>query len=61
MEGMKILRLCAIALASGMPLQAADVTPSRPNVLLIICDDLNDWALHPPGHPRARTPWLCTA
>jgi len=25
-------------------------------VLLIICDDLNDWALHPPGHPKAKTP-----
>jgi len=29
---------------------------NRPNVLLIICDDLNDWALHPLGHPKAKTP-----
>lgn len=28
----------------------------KPNVLFIICDDLNDWALHPPGHPKAKTP-----
>jgi arylsulfatase A-like enzyme len=27
-----------------------------PNVLFIIVDDLNDWALHPPGHPKAKTP-----
>jgi len=33
-------------------------TPARPNVLLIICDDLNDWALHPPGHPKAKTPHM---
>jgi len=31
---------------------------TRPNVLLIICDDLNDWVLHPPGHPKAKTPNL---
>lgn len=29
---------------------------SKPNVLFIICDDLNDWVLHPPGHPKAKTP-----
>lgn len=29
---------------------------ARPNVLFIICDDLNDWALHPPGHPEALVP-----
>ncbi len=29
---------------------------ARPNVLVIICDDLNDWILHPPGHPQAKTP-----
>ncbi|MCF6283970.1 MAG: sulfatase [Candidatus Hydrogenedentes bacterium] len=37
---------------------AADGSTTRPNVLLIICDDLNDWALHPPGHPKAITPNL---
>ena len=26
------------------------------NVLLIICDDLNDWVLHPADHPQARVP-----
>ena len=27
---------------------------NKPNVLFIICDDLNDWALHPPGHPKSK-------
>jgi len=30
----------------------------KPNVLFIICDDLNDWALHPAGHPVAKTPHM---
>jgi arylsulfatase A-like enzyme len=28
----------------------------KPNVLFIICDDLNDWVLHPPNHPKAKVP-----
>ncbi len=28
----------------------------RMNVLFIICDDLNDWVLHPAGHPQVKTP-----
>lgn len=38
--------------------QATDGAAAKPNLLLIICDDLNDWALHPPGHPRVRTPHM---
>lgn len=30
----------------------------RPNVLLIVCDDLNDWVEPLGGHPQARTPAL---
>jgi len=44
------------ALACGRLTYAAEGSVRRPNVLLIICDDLNDWALHPPGHPKARVP-----
>jgi arylsulfatase A-like enzyme len=36
--------------------QAVERTVARPNVLFIICDDLNDWVLHPPGHPKVKTP-----
>jgi len=46
------------ALACSAPADADDELPARPNVLLIMFDDLNDWALHPPEHPKARTPNL---
>jgi arylsulfatase A-like enzyme len=28
------------------------------NVLFIICDDLNDWVLHPADHPQVKTPHI---
>lgn len=28
------------------------------NVLFILCDDLNDWVLHPKDHPQVKTPHL---
>ncbi len=31
---------------------------SRPNVVLVVCDDLNDWIEPLGGHPQARTPVL---
>ena len=43
-------------LACGSLAGAADGSAKRPNVLLIVCDDLNDWVLHPQGHPKAKTP-----
>jgi arylsulfatase A-like enzyme len=33
-------------------------TPTRPNVVLIIADDLNDWVEGMGGHPQAHTPNL---
>jgi arylsulfatase A-like enzyme len=56
------LRLTAISVAcpllTSCSVSAKDDHPkkSKPNVLFIIVDDLNDWALHPPGHPEAKTP-----
>ncbi len=32
--------------------------PARPNVVLIVCDDLNDWVEPLGGHPQAHTPVL---
>jgi len=55
---MRSFLLAVTALACCPLTHAADGPVSRPNVLLIICDDLNDWALHPPGHPKARTPHM---
>lgn len=43
----------ALALAACAPtLPAAE----RPNVVLIVCDDLNDYVGHLGGHPQAHTP-----
>lgn len=33
-----------------------DKGPSRPNVVFIFLDDLNDWVLHPEGHPKTLIP-----
>lgn len=45
-----VLILCALI---ACPLHAAD---TRPNVLMIAVDDLNDWIGCMKGHPQARTP-----
>lgn len=38
---------------------AADKTPpDRPNVLMIVVDDLNDWVEPLGGHPQVKTPNL---
>ena len=46
----------AFGLAPVLPLWAAE--RDRPNVLLIVCDDLNDYVNGLNGHPQARTPHL---
>jgi len=46
----------AIACPSCVSMQSKNSTSAKPNVLFIISDDLNDWVLHPPGHPKAKTP-----
>jgi len=44
-------------LSSGCAsVKTAEETKKPPNVLFIIVDDLNDWALHPADHPKAKTP-----
>ena len=49
-------------LASGAALLSAVTTAlpaaERPNVVLIVCDDLNDFVGHLGGHPQARTPHM---
>ena len=47
----------ALALTPGLALRAAEKR-GRPNVLLIACDDLNDYVHSYGGHPQARTPHL---
>jgi arylsulfatase A-like enzyme len=48
----------AIALSPTLFLPAQPFQTTRPNVLFIISDDLNDWVLHPAGHPEVLTPNL---
>ena len=52
--------LSALLLAPFTTMRAADnsATTSKPNVLLIVCDDLNDYLGHLGGHPQARTPHM---
>ena len=54
---MKLLLWVGFAMgASSVLLTAAE--PSRPNVVLIMCDDLNDYIEPLGGHPQAYTPNL---
>jgi arylsulfatase A-like enzyme len=46
--------LLALCLAGSAGVGTAENAP--PNVLFIVCDDLNDWVLHPDDHPKAITP-----
>ena len=46
-----VLMIAAFMLAAPLPAQN-----KRPNVILIICDDLNDYVEGFGGHPQARTP-----
>lgn len=52
---------CAAAAAAwpgrSAPAKApAKATPTRPNVVMIVCDDLNDYVTGMGGHPQAKTP-----
>lgn len=53
---LKSFGLGIAAFACSSFVQASDAPAAKPNVLFIICDDLNDWVLHPPEHPKAKTP-----
>ncbi|RPI94967.1 MAG: hypothetical protein EHM39_12000, partial [Chloroflexi bacterium] len=49
--------ICGLFSASTPSLSAA-APPAKPNVLLIIADDLNDWIAPMRGHPQVQTPNL---
>ena len=53
-----LLRLLSLALALSILLYAAPEADAKdkPNVLFIVCDDLNDYIETLGGHPQARTP-----
>jgi len=50
--------LTAGIIVTGVTLssEALAQTVKKPNVLFVIYDDLNDWILHPVGHPKTFTP-----
>lgn len=51
---MKPLLLFSVLLLAAQPLSAA--APTKPNVLFIALDDLNDWVGCLGGHPQTKTP-----
>jgi len=52
-----IIGLGLLILVNGILTSCSTVkTDPRPNVVFIFLDDLNDWALHPSGHPEALVP-----
>jgi arylsulfatase A-like enzyme len=59
---MHVLRSSAVlclALLFAFPLsiaRGAETTSTKPNILMIISDDLNDWIGPMKGHPQAKTP-----
>src|SRR5210317_1331600 len=55
---MKILITLALVLLTISSIHAASTDPARPNVVLIVCDDLNDYVTGFGGHPQAATPNL---
>jgi len=56
MKLLKKLNIIGIHLTCVFVLNVAEASATKPNVLFIICDDLNDWVLHPTGHPNVKTP-----
>lgn len=57
---MSALPICFVSLCLTFSLSAAPAVPaaSRPNVLFIAMDDLNDWVGCLGGHPQTKTPNL---
>lgn len=52
----RVIRLFAVLILYAGCGEPALGQGSRPNVVLIVCDDLNDYVTGMAGHPQARTP-----
>ena len=50
------LSILGIHLFCAFALNVEEASAAKPNVLFIICDDLNDWIFHPKDHPKVKTP-----
>jgi hypothetical protein len=44
------------ALLGGLPAEAQAAGKERPNVVFIVCDDLNQYVLHAKDSPQVKTP-----
>jgi arylsulfatase A-like enzyme len=58
MRSATILGLIFAAVASTVNWALAAETPTKPDVLFIAIDDLNDWVGHLGGHPDMKTPQI---
>ena len=58
MDRRQFLRLAAMAALPGLDAAAQEWAKSRPNVLFLAIDDLNDWIGCLGGHPDVKTPNL---
>ena len=47
-----------MALSSLGILSRCEKPWKKPNILFVICDDLNDWVGHLNGHPQVQTPYM---
>jgi arylsulfatase A-like enzyme len=58
MKPLKILSLILLTsvCSAQEPKAVVETSAAKPNVLFIICDDLNDWIFHPVDHPEVKTP-----
>jgi arylsulfatase A-like enzyme len=55
---LKSALILVLVLATGVIEESGEKMSDRPNVLFIICDDLNDSVEGMGGHPQARTPHI---
>jgi arylsulfatase A-like enzyme len=53
---LKYAGLTVVSLLTTNPISTFAKTWSKPNVLFVICDDLNDYVTGMGGHPQAKTP-----
>lgn len=53
---LKLLSTGLLTIGASISLQVGAQKIAKPNVLFVLYDDLNDWALHPVGHPKSITP-----